>query len=198
MQEVGHQFSFHFAIPFRRPPSSDGQGTGYSSPGYFDPPDPQGRIFAKGWRYRGRNANPALWIRSQLEYSLSHPFPGWRLRLLRQSTATLSTRRGLLEQDTESAWLNLDPAEETDATPDKAGWALPQILGSSISYRIAVGQQQGRKAFMIRTIRPVDSLTSDWSGWPRPTAFPCTQGSAVRGIKMTSVCAFFVTFPDRP
>jgi hypothetical protein len=30
------------------------------------------------------------------------------------------------------------------------------ILGSSISYRIAVGPQQGRKAFMIRTIRPLD------------------------------------------
>jgi hypothetical protein len=37
----------------------------------------------------------------------------------------------LLEQDTESAWLDLDPAEDTDA--------MPQILGSSITYRIAVG-----------------------------------------------------------
>ncbi|WP_439106864.1 hypothetical protein [Congregibacter sp.] len=33
---------------------------------------------------------------------------------------------------------------------------MPQILGSSISYRIAVGPQQGRKAFMIRTIHPLD------------------------------------------
>jgi hypothetical protein len=65
-------------------------------------------------------------------------------------------RQGLLEQDAESAWLELDPAEDTDATPDKAGWALPQILGSSVSYRIAVGPQLGRKAFMIRTIRPLD------------------------------------------
>jgi hypothetical protein len=32
---------------------------------------------------------------------------------------------------------------------------MPQILGSSVSYRIAVGPQQGRKAFMIRTIRPL-------------------------------------------
>ncbi|WP_205422813.1 transposase [Seongchinamella sediminis] len=30
-------------------------------------------------------------------------------------------RQGLLEQDTESAWIELDPAEDTDATPDKAG-----------------------------------------------------------------------------
>ena len=54
----------------------------------------------------------------------------------------------MLEQDAESAWLELDPAEDTDA--------MPQILGSSVSYRIAVGPQQGRKAFMIRTIRPLD------------------------------------------
>jgi hypothetical protein len=33
---------------------------------------------------------------------------------------------------------------------------MPQILGNSVSYRIAVGPQQGRKAFMIRTIRPLD------------------------------------------
>jgi hypothetical protein len=32
---------------------------------------------------------------------------------------------------------------------------MPKILGSSVSYRIAVGPQQGRKAFMIRTIRPL-------------------------------------------
>ncbi len=57
-------------------------------------------------------------------------------------------RQGLLEQDTESAWLDLDPTEDTDA--------MPQILGSSISYRVAVGPQQGRKAFMIRTLRPLE------------------------------------------
>jgi hypothetical protein len=34
---------------------------------------------------------------------------------------------------------------------------MPQILGSSVSYRIAVGPQQRRKAFMIRTIRPIES-----------------------------------------
>jgi hypothetical protein len=53
----------------------------------------------------------------------------------------------LLEQDAENAWLELNPAEDTDA--------MPQTLGSSVSYRIAVGPQQGRKAFMIRTIHPV-------------------------------------------
>jgi hypothetical protein len=41
-----------------------------------------------------------------------------------------------------------DGAEETDA--------MSHIPGSSVPYRIAVGPQQGRKAFMIRTIRPLD------------------------------------------
>jgi hypothetical protein len=57
-------------------------------------------------------------------------------------------RQGLLEQDAESSWLDLAPAEDADA--------MPQILGSSVSYRVAVGPQQVRKAFMIRTIRSLD------------------------------------------
>ena len=57
-------------------------------------------------------------------------------------------RRGLLEQDAESSWLDLDPVEDTDA--------MPQILGRAVCYRIAVGPQQGCNAFMIRTILPLD------------------------------------------
>jgi len=78
------------------------------------------------------------------------------IQLISQRVGHCLERQGLLEQDTESAWLDLDPAEDTDATPDKAGWALPHLLGSSVSYRIAAGPQQGQKAFMIRTIRPLD------------------------------------------
>jgi len=70
------------------------------------------------------------------------------VQLMSQRVGRCLERQGLLEQDTESAWLDLDPAEDTDA--------MPQILGSSISYRIAVGPQQGRKPFMIRTIRPLE------------------------------------------
>ena len=70
------------------------------------------------------------------------------VQLISQRVGRCLERQGLLEQDSESAWLDLDPAEETDA--------MPHILGSSVSYRIAVGPQQGRKAFMIRTIRPLE------------------------------------------
>ena len=70
------------------------------------------------------------------------------VQCISQRVAHCLVRQGLLQQDAESAWLDLDPAGDTDA--------MPQILGSSVSYRIAVGPQQGRKAFMIRTIRPLD------------------------------------------
>ena len=70
------------------------------------------------------------------------------VQLISQRVGRCLERQGLLEQDTESAWLELEPADDTDA--------MPHLLGSSVSYRIAVGPQQGRKAFMIRTIRPLD------------------------------------------
>ena len=70
------------------------------------------------------------------------------VQLISQRVGRRLERQGLLEQDTESAWLELEPADDTDA--------MPHLLGSSVSYRIAVGPQQGRKAFMIRTIRPLD------------------------------------------
>ena len=58
------------------------------------------------------------------------------VQLISRRVGRCLERQGLLEQDAESAWLDLDPAEDTDA--------MPQILGSSVSYRIAVGPQQGR------------------------------------------------------
>ena len=52
-------------------------------------------------------------------------------------------RRGLLVRDAESAWLEFD-AEQ--ASP------LDDLAGHSITYRIAVGPNQGRKAFTLQTL----------------------------------------------
>jgi len=71
------------------------------------------------------------------------------VQLISQRAGRCLERLGLLEQDAESAWLDLEPADDTDA--------MPHLLGSSVSYRIAVGPQQGQKAFMIRTIQPIDN-----------------------------------------
>jgi Putative transposase len=70
------------------------------------------------------------------------------VHLIGQRAGRCLERLGLLEHDAEHAWLELEPAEDTDAPS--------QIMGSSISYRVAVGAQQGQKALMIRTIRPLD------------------------------------------
>jgi hypothetical protein len=50
--------------------------------------------------------------------------------LISQRAGRCLERLGLLEQDAESAWLELGPADDTDA--------LPHIMGSSISFRLTV------------------------------------------------------------
>ena len=62
------------------------------------------------------------------------------VQLISERVGRCLERQGLLAQDIEGAWLELDPTDEADA--------MPHILGSSVSYRIAIGPQQGRKAFM--------------------------------------------------
>ena len=43
------------------------------------------------------------------------------VQLISQRVGRCLERQGLLEQDTESAWLELEPADDTDATPIKRG-----------------------------------------------------------------------------
>ena len=52
-------------------------------------------------------------------------------------------REGILERDEENSYLNL---EEGDEDP------MQQVLGCSVSYRIAVAPQQGRKVFTLQSI----------------------------------------------
>jgi hypothetical protein len=46
-------------------------------------------------------------------------------------------RQGILERDAENSYLNLEGEEDP----------VQQVLGCSVSYRIAIGPQQGRKVF---------------------------------------------------
>jgi hypothetical protein len=55
-------------------------------------------------------------------------------------------RQGLLVRDTGHSYLT---AEGLDDDPDSP---LHQLLGSSITYRIAIGPQQGRKVFTLQTL----------------------------------------------
>jgi hypothetical protein len=61
-----------------------------------------------------------------LEHAISH------------RVARFLEKRGFLERDAENSYLTLEPDDED---------AMVQLQGHSITYRIAVGPQQGRKVF---------------------------------------------------
>ena len=60
-------------------------------------------------------------------------------------------RQGLLERDAEHAYLTANGVDEDPESP------MNQLLGSSITYRIAVGLQQGRKVFTLQTLPDLES-----------------------------------------
>ena len=65
--------------------------------------------------------------------------------------ARLLERQGLLERDMEQSYLTL----EEDDDP------MGQIHGHSITYRIAVGAQQGQKVFTLQTLTPSDNESNE-------------------------------------
>ena len=56
-------------------------------------------------------------------------------------------RQGLLERDAENSYLAGDAVDEDP---------IAQLLGHSITYRIAVGPQAGRKVFTLQTLPACD------------------------------------------
>ena len=71
------------------------------------------------------------------------------VHLISQRVGRCLERQGLLVQDTESAWLDLDPADTPMPCP--ISWAVPCRTGSPLA------RSRG-EAFMIRTIRPWTGL----------------------------------------
>ena len=57
-------------------------------------------------------------------------------------------REGFLERDAENSYLQLDGMEEDP---------MQQLLGHSITYRVAVGPQQGKKVFTLQTVPATES-----------------------------------------
>ena len=170
---VGHQLPLSPALPVCCLPPGHGQGTKHRLPSDLHLSDPQSRTTLKDGatgavtliqRFGSAlNLNihfHVLFLDGVYVYRDDQPPRFLRVKApdknelealvqrISKRVGRCLERQGLLERDAESAWLDLEPAEDTDA--------MPQILGSSVSYRVAVGPQQGRKAFMIRTIRPLD------------------------------------------
>lgn len=63
--------------------------------------------------------------------------------------ARLLARTGFLERDTEQNYLTLNDSEDD---------VINSLQGSSITYRIAVGPQRGKKVFTLQTLPAIDEL----------------------------------------
>ena len=76
-------------------------------------------------------------------------------RILAHRIGRYLERRGLVERDAQNCYL---AGDELEAGP------MGQLLGCSISYRIAVGPQQGRKVFTLQTLPACDEPFDDGVG----------------------------------
>lgn len=91
-------------------------------------------------------------------------------------------RQGLLERDAENSYL---------AGDDHAAGAMAQVLGSSITYRIAVGPQAGRKVFTLQTLPASGDPFGDGIG--KVAGFSLHAGVAARADerkKLERLCRY--------
>ena len=95
-------------------------------------------------------------------------------------------RQGLLERDAGHTYLTADGVDEDAESP------MNQLLGSSITYRIAVGPQQGRKVFTLQTLPDVsNSLSSSSVG--ETAGFSLHAGVATKAnerAKLERLCRY--------
>lgn len=78
-------------------------------------------------------------------------------------------RQGLLERDAENSYL---VGDELDTGP------MAQLQGASITYRVAVGRQQGRKVFTLQTLPGNDESFEPGAG--KVAGFSLHAGVAAR------------------
>jgi hypothetical protein len=94
----------------------------------------------------------------------------------------LLERQGLLERDAENSYLASDAVDDDPMTP---------LLGYSITYRIAVGPQAGRKVFTLQTLPDSDEPFDDRVG--QVAGFSLHAGVAARAEerkKLERLCRY--------
>lgn len=93
-------------------------------------------------------------------------------------------RQGLLERDTEQGYLTSDAV---------AAGPMDQLLGHSITYRIAVGPQQGRKVFTLQTLPARDPDEPFTNAVGKVAGFPLHAGVAAKAHerkKLERLCRY--------
>jgi hypothetical protein len=166
---MGLEFSVSIAVSICSPTQSHEPGAGDRLPCNIHAPDQEGWLFQTNGPHQRCDTDPAFWIGAEPQYtfsilrsvngiSLDQSNQNARFQWVKAPTSAELTqvthtiahrvgrflqRQGLLERDAQNSYLTGD---ETDDDP------MTQLLGSSITYRIAVGSQAGRKVFTLQTL----------------------------------------------
>ena len=90
------------------------------------------------------------WVKAPTSAELTH-----LTHTIAQRVGRFLERQGLLERDAENSYLAGDAVE---------GGPLGQLLGHSITYRIAVGPHAGRKVFTLQTLPDCNEPFDDQVG----------------------------------
>ena len=101
-------------------------------------------------------------------------------------------RQGLLERDTGDIFLTQEAMDASDEDPSN------QLLGSSITYRIAVGPQQGRKVFTLQTLPDIGSDNLGTTTVGEVSGFSLHAGVATKAnerAKLERLCRYITRPP---
>ena len=96
-------------------------------------------------------------------------------------------RQGLLERDTGNIYLTPEAVDASDEDPSN------QLLGSSITYRIAVGPQQGRKVLTLQTLPDCETDNPFSSSVGEVAGFSLHAGVAAKAserAKLERLCRY--------
>jgi len=96
-------------------------------------------------------------------------------------------RQGLLERDTGHTYLSADGVDVDPESP------MNHLLGSSITYRIAVGPQQGRKVFTLQTLPDHEPDSPSTSTVGETAGFSLHAGVATKAnerAKLERLCRY--------
>ena len=121
--------------------------------------------------------NPRLrfrWVKAPTRAELTH-----LTHTIAHRVARYLERQGLLERDAEYAYLTANSVDEDPESP------MNQLLESSITYRIAVGPQQGRKVFTLQTLPDCGSENLPSISLGETAGFSLHAGVATRANERT-------------
>ena len=96
-------------------------------------------------------------------------------------------RQGLLERDTGDSYLTAQAVDAPDDDPSH------HLLGHSITYRIAMGPQQGRKVFTLQTLPDVGSDNPFSNSIGKTAGFSLHAGVATKAnerVKLERLCRY--------